>query len=65
MEEAAQRYPDDLHAQTLAAAATWVSVPYNERMRFGQWQTILKEPPSSEDLRYINRHVALLPAVSH
>lgn len=30
-----------------------MSVPYNARVRFGQWQTILKEPSSSEDLRYI------------
>ena len=53
MEEVAQRYPDDLHAQTLAAADRWMSVPYNARMRYGQWQTILKETPPSEDLRYI------------
>jgi len=47
-----ENYPHAAHKNSSRLQA-WMSVPYNARMRFGQWQTILKEPSSSEDLRYI------------
>lgn len=47
-----ENYPHAAHKNSSRLQA-WMSVPYNARVRFGQWQTILKEPSSSEDLRYI------------